>query len=107
MKKRVCFSPSDTYYIVATSNVKGLLMPNSIAHIYEQSDNASVKSKKVEFTDFRSIADAETAMDDAINHLIMLHAGRRPTAVIDILETNQMIASLNKLQAISKSFEQQ
>ena len=107
MKKRVCFPPNDTYCIFASCNVKGLKIPNGFAHIYEQSDNASVKSTTIEFTDFRPIADAETAMDCAINYLIMLHAGRRPTAVIDIPEVDEMMNELNEGNAICDRIAQQ
>lgn len=107
MKKRVCFPPNDTYGIVASSNVEKLPIPNGVAHIYEQSANASVKSKKIEFTDFRPFANAETAMDDAINHLVMLHAGQQPTAVTDIPQTNSMMSSLDSIKEICKPIEQQ
>ena len=107
MKKRVCFPPNDIYCIVASSNVKGFRIPNGVANIYEQSDKASVKSKKFEFTDFRPFANAETAMDDAINHLVMLHAGQQPTAVTDIPETNSMMSSLDSIKEICKPIEQQ
>ena len=107
MKKRVCFPPNDTYGIVASSNVEKLPVPNGVAHIYEQSANASVKSKKIEFTDFRPFANAETALDDAINHLIMLHDGRQPTAVIEIPETNSMKRILDRMKVVTEPIEQQ
>ena len=99
MKKRICFPVDDIYCIAASSNVKGYPVPNGVAHIHEQSENASVKSKKREFTDFRPFANAETVMESAINHLIMLHDGRQPTAVINIPET-KLMDDLNKAKSI-------
>jgi hypothetical protein len=46
-------------------------------------------------------------MDCAINYLIMLHAGRRPTVVIDIQEVDEMMNELNEGKAICDRIAQQ
>lgn len=46
MKRRIAFSPTKFYHIIATANVPNLAIPNAVASIFMNSDSAPLPPQR-------------------------------------------------------------